>query len=211
MTPFFVNSHYTASADAPLGRWKDGLFDCCRFGLSHSSFLNGFCCPQILMAQVLTRFKMNWLAVAAPDWRGTFYRVTGMVAIYWTLTIFLAPPASRLVYNEETGSSEWVSGKTHSPILVFLYHASSWGLNLYTLFVLTRLRRKVRLRYEIPTSNGLFGGECEDCCVSFWCGPCSIAQIARQTCDYNTQSAACCSPSGLGASLIKPHEAALTV
>lgn len=212
VTPFFVNSHIT-SVEAPLGRWKDGLFDCLRYGPAHPSFLNCFFCPQILMAQVLTRFKMNWIGNPTSHWRGTFGRVVVIVSVYWIVTILLAPPAAKWVFNEETGKSEFVAGESLPPFQAALYNIVTWSFGFYTLIVLTRLRRKVRIRFEIPPTSECFGGgECEDCCISFWCAPCSVAQIARQTCDYEHQSAACCSPTGLGASpRILPDAPVLTV
>mmetsp|Transcript_4639 Transcript_4639/g.4782 ORF Transcript_4639/g.4782 Transcript_4639/m.4782 type:complete len:140 (+) Transcript_4639:106-525(+) len=37
------------------------------------------------------------------------------------------------------------------------------------------LRKKIRERYNIPE-----GGECEDCCVTYFCFYCAICQEARQ-------------------------------
>jgi Cys-rich protein (TIGR01571 family) len=166
------------------------------------------------MAQILTRFKMNWLGdwVTGNEWRRTFARVVALVCIYWVLTINLAPPDAVLYKDAETGELDIKPGKPAPPLQLLLFHTVSLSFGLYTLVVLTKLRRMIRRRYEIPPTY-LGSGDVEDCCISFWCGCCSVAQMARQTCDYEHQSAACCSPTGLGVSLgiSYAHESVLTV
>lgn len=138
------------------------------------------------MAQVLTRLKMNWLAVRAPDyeWRRTYRTVLGLVAVYWALTVLLMPRHER-----------------ESPVLLrtLLYRLVGWTFTAYTLVVLTTLRRAVRIMYDIPLTYRCFG-QWEDLCLSFWCSMCAIGQIARQTGSYDDQEAACWSATGLRSS-----------
>jgi hypothetical protein len=47
--------------DAPTGKWKDGLLNCCSLGFLHSSFWCALCCTQIAMAQVMARMQLTWL------------------------------------------------------------------------------------------------------------------------------------------------------
>ena len=196
VTPFFVDSK---NAPAPPGIWKDGLFDCCRLGWSHASVWNALCCPQLLMAQVLTRLKLNWLGDLAPEneWRRTFSRIFALVSVYWILSYFLAPAPAAYDWDEH---GEWVRVPAVEGSLwqERLYNFLTWVFGVYSLIVLTKLRRMVRLRYEIPVTFAVLG-EYEDCCLSFWCGCCAVAQMARHTCDYSHQRAACCSPTGLAA------------
>lgn len=195
-----------ASEDPYLGKWKDSLFDCSMYGLFHPSFCNAIFCPQILMAQVLTRLKMNWLGeenVPDCEWRQTFRRIFLLVCFYWILSTILAPPAPLL-------SSDPIDGKvivtpppqttTQPAFFAFLYKLLSWSFGIYTLLVLTRLRRAVRRKYEIPLYRPSWGalGHLEDCCLAFFCGCCTVSQVARRTCDYSQQAAAACSPTGLG-------------
>jgi Cys-rich protein (TIGR01571 family) len=165
MTPFAVKED--------LGRWKDGLFDCFRFGCFHPHVWNAFLCPQIIMSQVLTRLKLNWLANEAPDheWKGTFACIFRLVCLYWIVTTLLY----------------WYQYR------YTLYQLVSWSFGIYTWLILSKLRHAIRIRYEIP-SHSIW----DDLCVSLWCGACAVAQMSRQTCDYDQQPAACCSPTGLG-------------
>jgi hypothetical protein len=71
----------------------------------------------------------------------------------------------------------------------------------YTWYVLAKLRAAVRVRYRIPPRAApLVPGCVEDACVSFWCGCCSVAQLARQTADCDNEedvAAGCCTRTGL--------------
>lgn len=50
---------------------------------------------------------------------------------------------------------------------------------VFGTYVLCTARRKIRDRDGIPEGRGC-GGGCEDCCVSYWCGCCSLVQMLRQ-------------------------------
>ena len=41
---------------------------------------------------------------------------------------------------------------------------------------------------------------CEDCCCSFWCHCCTIAQMMRHTADYDKYDAQCCNDTGFASS-----------
>ena len=185
VTPFFL--HGTVARPPPLGEWNDSLWDCLAWGPGHPSFLNAFCCPQILMAQILTRYQRNWWGSPAPlaQRRRTFAIVASFVKVYWVITLTCS-------------SAPWED----QPLRFVLLQVVSWSMALYTLFVLTRLRGIIRRHHAIPEA---FVGQ--DFCLSFWCGWCSVAQMARQSGDYEHQAAVCCSPTGLG----ELHEAVLTV
>ncbi|KAL7571415.1 hypothetical protein ACA910_007720 [Epithemia clementina (nom. ined.)] len=245
------------------GQWKDGLFDCFRFGVFHASVWNALCCPTILMAQVLTRLDLNWMAGKQSDdssgdyftlqhrtrsWSDTtlerhkiqhqflfsaaasnigqhsgiqndnqlglllshnspdsipksgvtaFTRIFVLTCLFWTLLTISAPrvpkigqdPASGNITsldfgNDQVSLARWII--FGSLVVVFA---------VYAVVVMTRLRHQVRQRYDIPTS-----AKTEDCCLSLCCLCCSVAQMARQTCDYENggQGTFCCTPTGLG-------------
>lgn len=46
---------------APVGHWKDGLFDCFRFGICHIHCCSSWCCPALAAGQVAHRLELNWL------------------------------------------------------------------------------------------------------------------------------------------------------
>merc|ERR1719264_1860751 len=44
----------------PHGQWKDGLFDCCRYGIFHPHFWSSYCCFGVVLAQVMVRMKLDY-------------------------------------------------------------------------------------------------------------------------------------------------------
>lgn len=172
----------------PLGGWKDGLFDCFKFGPFHPSFIYACCCPQVLMAQVMTRMRLDWLGETAPDEerKKTFKTVVYILFVYWIIGGLLPDP----VIYEQNGHT---IVKSH-PFLSMLKNALNLAFGIYTLVALTRTRKAVRERYEIPERHAV---GCEDLCCSFWCGCCTVSQLARQTINYETHEARWFTDTGL--------------
>jgi Cys-rich protein (TIGR01571 family) len=179
---------------APHGSWKDGLCGCFKFGIFHPSLLLACCCPQILMGQILTRMRMNWLGFPAPEmeWHLTFRRIVIIVIVYYVLSSILQPPGPDVIMAEDgtvtvipNDGPLWQS---------LLYNMLTTAFVLYTVVVLMRLRASVRARYEIPTQRC---GNMEDCCCAFFCGCCTVSQLARQTTNYDEIRAVCCTDTGL--------------
>lgn len=189
-----VTPLFTSGDAAPLGSWKDGLCDCCKFGLCHPSLWNACCFPQILMAQVLTRHKLNMFANEAPEaeWRMTFKRILILVVCYFICTSIFSCPGDGVDIDEE---GNVIVNKADCPAWKkSLSNVASTAFFLYTLIVLMKTRAAVRARYQIPEKNCV---GMEDCCCAFWCGCCTVAQLARQTTDYDQKRAVCCSDNGL--------------
>jgi len=228
VTPFFRNNAVVGREISERGRWKDGLFDCFRLGYFHPTLWNATLCPQILMAQVLTRVKLNWLgltedrtAQSAPDnmlnddndanqRRKTFFQVLWIVIAYWILSSLLAPSSAQWVQDYDTGRMIRLPVEKSPFVQSFLYNAVAWGFAVYTWIVLTRLRRVIRAWFEIPVQFPMLGAW-EDVCVTFWCGCCSVAQMARQTANYEQQRAVCCSVNGLETAATYPSPLVTTV
>jgi Cys-rich protein (TIGR01571 family) len=57
-----------------------------------------------------------------------------------------------------------------------------------------KAREYLRHQYNIEPE---MCGSCEDCCCAYWCGPCTLCQMARHTADYHVHKAECCSATGL--------------
>jgi Cys-rich protein (TIGR01571 family) len=64
----------------------------------------------------------------------------------------------------------------------------------YTIIAMMRARKHIRHKYRIPET---YCHGCEDFCCAFWCGCCTVSQMARHTADYSTQTAEWCSKDGL--------------
>jgi len=172
------------------GEWKDGLCGCCKFGCCHAHLCCAWCCPVALMGQVLTRMKMSWLGNAAKEtaYRTTFRKTLYVIIIYFILGLIFGPPAPDWVLVD----GEYVNVSPRIPLWQFIVNQSlNLAFGLYVLIVLTKLRAAVRERYSIH------GSCCGDCCCSLWCTCLTVAQLARQTADYDVQGAKCCTGTGL--------------
>lgn len=193
------------------GTWKDEWWDCCRFGPFHVSLWNACLCPQILAAQIMTRLRLNWLADPVSSEQGstrTFARVALIVTLYWILSTVTAPPVPVDVQAEDDVTAMLIEVRNDLPqpscLRFIFYHTVSIAFGVYTLVILTKLRHRVRRLYQIPPKQYFVCMNSDpneialdDCCMAFWCGCCSVAQLARQTADYSQEPAACCSSTGL--------------
>ena len=164
------------------------MFSCLKYGCCHPSFCLSWCCPLILMGQVMTRLKLNiWALPGTPtEVKNTFkYMLCLWVGFYIFQSIF-APPLSTVDTDDNT-----VIGFSPSP----LYSLAGFLMFAYSLTIMIRTRRAVREKYAIPDDTTC--GVSNDCCCSFWCSCCTVSLLARQTADYENDRAMCCTETGL--------------
>jgi len=161
----------------PIRAWKDDIFECTKYGIIHPSLLTACCCPLILMGQIMTRLRLDWLANDAPDgaWKGTFRRMLYITIGYVILNVFLSPvdpqdPCS-LLFN----------------IVVFIY-------TVFVIYLMTVVRRRIRERDQIREERCI---GCEDVVCAAFCGCCTVSQMARQTADYDLDEGRFFTPDGL--------------
>lgn len=155
----------------------------------------------------------------------TFYRVLLLVCLYWVVSTATAPHHPMMPVVDDVAAAD-VQVNVPEPLLFrsscsyIFYHTVNAAFWLYTLIILTKLRHRVRRLDRIAPSQSCcyccrnkinfscIGSDSdvdsdsavavEDCCMAFWCGCCSVAQLARQTTDYTREpAAACCSSTGL--------------
>lgn len=159
----------------PVGRWKDSLCDCCRFGCCHPVCCNAYFCQLLLLGQVMTRLKLTWFAEegTAAQTAKTFC----IMSIITIVSLFLST--------------------IHSAGNGFRY-----AFFIFVVCLIAKTRRRIRQRYNIPAGCC---GECDDCCTSFWCTCCAISQMARHTADYGTYAGRCCSETGLPPGALAPY------
>jgi len=250
------SSNTTASTSPAIdynnhGRWKDGIFDCFRHGYLHPALCNAWCCPHVLLTQLMTRMRMSWISVfpSDKDEDGKKRKRSNkrMLALFLLATMFdfcfLAPlvefssasSSSRqlllLAAGVSGGEGEAAGQYYRRPqqqggpmmlnnhfywtlLLELFYFLWSTALGLYAVLSIARLRAAVRRKYHIPPSSGWRG-----CCAAsrngyvaedIWCvvccNCCTLAQLARQTADYdsggedgdeNRVKASCCTQTGL--------------
>lgn len=81
----------------------------------------------------------------------------------------------------------------------------NWIWMWTTVIVLARLRQAVRKRHGIAGYTPF--GFLEDLFCAFYCGCCTVSQLARQTADYKQERSYCCSSTGLADEWTEQQEA----
>jgi Cys-rich protein (TIGR01571 family) len=71
------------------------------------------------------------------------------------------------------------------------------ALTSIAIYSVVQLRAAVRAKYGISPGTC---GTCEDVCCVVCCHSCALAQLARQTADYDEEEAHCCTVDGLAGS-----------
>ncbi|KAL9180871.1 hypothetical protein ACHAXT_011324 [Thalassiosira profunda] len=178
-------------ASVPVGHWKDGLCDCFRHGIIHPALWNAWCCPLVLVGQVMHRLKLTWLGGegSAAHTAATFRICLCITIIYkaFDQVIKYLPLAFVDAYGRPT--TEYVE-------IVYLRVLLSILFFLFVMVLVCRTRRQIRDRYSIPEQQCRGS---EDCCCAFWCTCCTVSQMARHTADYETYAGLCCSETGMPA------------
>ena len=113
---------------------------------------------------------------------------------FWTnFTILLTALIIYLIFDVSLTIAITATG-TGSSELVFLKVLIRTAFAFYVLFATLKTRIYIRRKDNIPEEHcrGV-----EDCCISYWCTCCVIAQMARHTADYGIYGASCCTETGL--------------
>ena len=133
----------------------------------------------------MQRLNLTWLADAAPTTRAvsTFRTAFWITIVYIVVRIPLAY-SKPFITDDDT---------LHLILVLDQIIGLLWFV--FVLVLITKTRKHIRDKYSINQKNCK---GCEDCCCGFWCGCCTIAQMARHTADYENYAARCCSDTGLG-------------
>jgi Cys-rich protein (TIGR01571 family) len=191
----------------PVGAWRDGLCDCCRFGCCHPVFWNAFCCCAFLTAQVMTRMNLDILGRPAPTSRKVNTSYVVLIIVLLEVFLFRIVNVQVIVFSMThntltlpsgevtTVPKEGMEGLASLFDTFFLFQRLMYLI--FILYIFTVTRAFVRNKYAIPTYVCTSGfGIVEDCCLSFWCPCCTAGQLARHTMDYDTYPGVCCSRTG---------------
>jgi len=169
----------------PEGKWKDGICDCCAFGCCHPALCLGCWCTTLAMAQVMTRFKLNWTGSPNQEPVSKTFQTTASILFAYICSIigmiFLSGILAAIGVN--------VAGLVD--IVVRILQLMFF---IYVMVAAATTRREVRAHYHIPEQSCT---GCEDCCCAFWCTCCMVTQMMRHSADYQQYPAACCTENGL--------------
>lgn len=167
----------------PMGEWRDGLCDCCTLGVVHPVLWNAWCCPLVLVGQVMNRLKITWL--------GDCGRVHVLLAI--SIGVYILHAALNAIWSVlYIDKYSDMAGVNVS--FGFGRGFVGFAFEVFVLVLVWQTRTRIRDRYNIPEKQCR---GCEDCCCAYWCLCCTLSQMARHTADYHTYAAQCCSETGL--------------
>lgn len=166
---------------APFGRWKDGICGCFSLGLFHPHLWCSLMCPQLQMAQVMTRMHLTCFGEPASPQKtkNSFYIVMYLVLVY--VVFSSAVSLAEIPYALGGKVPLMITGTKTVGSVVF---------TLWFVYALCKTRQSVRTIYGIP------GGNCEDFCCSLMCTCCTVAQLSRHMGDYDRYPGVCCTETG---------------
>jgi len=174
----------------PTGHWRDDLCGCCKHGPCHQHLWSALCCRLIAIGQVMERMKLNWHAddgeALLCSSKGPFSVMLVITVIYFVIMYLDTTP----IYTYQQSD-----GVEYSPIFIVNRYILALSLEIFSIILIAKTRRRIRDMYNIPETQC---SGCEDCCCAYWCGCCTIAQMARHTADYETYAGQCCTATGLG-------------
>ena len=181
-------SRSTLSRQVQAPRWKVDLFDCCHGGFGMC--LLAFFCPMILFTQVMERLNLT-LGGCLPR-VGSGQRRSGIVntlGIFFTFVLLIMTPYIGLMVS--------ISEKFIPGILVFYFLL--YAVFIFYLVAMICTRNSFRKTYNLPPICCSTGGNdcCDDCCITYFCGPCSALQMANHSFDPSIHSFLLCSRTGI--------------
>ncbi|KAG7367266.1 PLAC8 family domain containing protein [Nitzschia inconspicua] len=159
--------------DDVMGHWRRPLCECCENCCTECMCFFGFFCTPIMLAQIMTRMRLNVFGVVAQgDQQQTFLWVVTIWTVF--LVLFFA----------------LITLDSASSVLLCIF-------GVYYTIASTNVRSTMRRRYNIRAECCMCcDGVSDDCCTSFWCAPCSVIQMARHTHDVKIYPYDCCSKTG---------------
>jgi Cys-rich protein (TIGR01571 family) len=160
--------------DDVMGRWREPLCECCEVCCPSGMCCYGFFCTPIILAQVMTRLRLNAIGVRGQD--SLRHHTFWWVLSFWILFLIL-------FFGFITVEAVWI-------VVLCIF-------GVYHTIASTNVRSTMRRRYNIHSEcciccDGVF----DDCCTSFWCAPCSVIQMARHTHDIHKYPYDGCSKTG---------------
>lgn len=78
--------------NVPVGHWKDGLWDCCQYGICDAHLCISFWCHALAAGQVISRLQLSWLGKAtnSPAQKASAFTTLFTISmVYFATKIFL--------------------------------------------------------------------------------------------------------------------------
>lgn len=165
--------------EAPVGGWRDGLFDFAKHGISHPLLVYSLFLPLIALGQIMGRTRLDWLGnrTDVVTAKASFATMSAITIFWFTMNVVAV-------------GSIYAKGAifVNDFIALGLINAVTFGFFVYAV---TKTRSKIRDKYAIS------GHGYEDLAYATFCGPCTVCQIGRHTADFDTYLGAFGTKTGL--------------
>ena len=170
-------------AGPPLktGDFLDGWSMC--FNDCNSCCL-AWCCPCFSYAKIVSSLQLPTISNPRGSWQTALYLFLGFQVVIFLLDTILNPRITNLAFcdgkpvcEHDTGGREIQTGdcckKAAQWELTLIQQAMGFVYSVLLCYIIYDLRTKFRDRLLIPRND------CDDCCCSFFCGCCVLAQLDR--------------------------------
>lgn len=185
--PYPSRSSTSTLHRSPLQKpaWRSDLFSCCGGGACMC--VAAFFCPLILHTQVMERLNLT-LGGCRPR-LGTGQRPKSGLGKFATFAIAMVVLYTLLIM---TASQELY------PVFAVVYFCM-YAVMVFIFVALVCTRKSFRQTYNLPVTCCSTGGDdcLDDCCVTYFCSPCSAIQMATHSHDPQVHSYLCFSKTGL--------------
>jgi Cys-rich protein (TIGR01571 family) len=178
-------------SDIPLGRWRDGLFDCFRYGFTHPMLLNSVICPMLALSQVQVRLGLDVMGrQASPDTpKQGLWSTRGMmftVLVFWVfLNVVIISGFEFKLHNfVRLSPADIVSLALVNGLMIF-----------FAIYSTVNTRTFLRDKYHIGEDRNQ--STIRDILSAGFCMALSIAQMGRHTTSYEEYEGACCNDTGI--------------
>jgi Cys-rich protein (TIGR01571 family) len=178
-------------SDIPIGRWRDGLFDCLKHGPLHPMLLNSLVCPLLGLSQVMSRSGLDFMGRKSMDRmprRGFWsnHRIMVSIVAFWaTMNVAIISGFEYKLHSFVHLSSADIA----SLILV------NGLMILFTVYATVNTRHNVREEFHI--GPGRLASRTDDLVSSVCCLPLVVAQMGRHTASYEDYNGVCCNEMGI--------------
>ena len=120
----------------------------------------------------MTRLKLTWSASEGTAAQASkTFRIMMIITVAW----IVLSQAYSAVLNATASTDAYGQPSTAFVVTYYVGEALHLSYFVFLVCLVIRTRRHIRQKYRIP--EGDCGG-CDDCCSSFWCSCCAVAQMA---------------------------------
>jgi len=187
---FYCYMKETNEEGIPVGRWRDGPFDCFKYGIRHPMLLLSFFCPLLALAQVMDRVGLD-ITGKKPIHNTPQDGLWSPRGMAISILCFWAGLNLTIVSGFEYKLHSFVSVSAADFLSIILVNAS---MTVFTIYTTINTRDSLMERYQIPV--GRLGSRIETI-KSIILFPLTIAQMGRHTTSYEHYEGVWCNATGI--------------